>query len=310
MKKLICTVLTAIMIWTMGVPAVVQAETTPLETLAAMETMLYGYATKDGSMVTRLESLETDLFGQPQRGALLVRIERVRSYLDVGGLDGNPLRLKLAALEWMMYQKTSMDKPLFDRVKDLENGVYGAVQSGPLQARITELTGIIWGAKDVATKSTLIPKETLVKVRLLETVNSGENKANDTVPYEVVKDVIVDNKLIIPAGTKGTATVTSVTAAGRLGRDGKLEVEFGRVVALDGTKLDLNISERSAEENKSLHMAAGASMLGVILLAGNPIGLAGAFLVKGKDVSIEKDVEFFIEVEKSVNVNGLVISAD
>lgn len=309
-KRLLCTFLALVMVWTLVVPAVAKAQETPLETMAEMETIFYGFPVKEGSLITRLESLEQDLYGRPEKGALLVRIERIRGYLDTGGVDGSPLKLKLAAVEWMVYQKIQMDKPLLDRLKALEQAIYGEVQPGPIQGRVRELMGLVWGGEDVTIKTTSVPKETLVKIRLEKTLSSGDAKVNDPVPYVVVSDVVVDNKLIIPAGTKGVGSVVSVAPAARLGRDGKLQIDFGQVTAIDGTSVPLNVSERSTEENKSLQMAAGASMLGVILLAGNPIGLAGALLVKGKDVTIDKETEFYVEVEAPVKVNGLVLSTD
>ena len=53
----------------------------------------------------------------------------------------------------------------------------------------------------------------------------------------------------------------------------------------------------------SLEMAAGASMAGIVLLG--PVGLAGGYFVKGKDVEIPAGTEFFVEVARATRATGL-----
>ncbi|NLV91014.1 MAG: hypothetical protein GX030_01295 [Firmicutes bacterium] len=308
MKRILSLALTAVMVWTLAVPVGVSAQASPLQQLTELEKQLYGRPVEEGSIIERLGRLENDLFGRTERGALLVRLERLRSYVDATGINGNSLTVKLTALEWMMYQSVNSDKPLFDRIKELELGIFGSTNTGPVENRVQELTNIVWGGRDIATAVREVPSSTLVKIQLLAGVSSEKNKVNDQIPYEIIEDIIVDGTLVIPAGTKGTATVTEAREAGRLGRDGVLRLDFGRVTAIDGSRIRLVLSERASEENQSLYMAAGASMLGVVLLAGNPIGLAGALLVKGKDVSIDSNVEFYVEVATEAKVNGLVVS--
>lgn len=300
--------LALLMVWSVAVPTVGWAESSPLQSLAALERTLYGQEVQGGSLVARLEKIEQDLFGRVERGALLVRLEKINSFVDLGGIDGNSLKVKLAALEWMVYQDVRSEGPLLNRLKRLEEGVFGAAQTGPVRDRIKNLVQLLWAADDVRTESTLLDKETLVKIKLEETIDSGKNKVNDPVPFVVTQDVVIDGKLVILKGTKGVGTITEINPAGRLGRDGKLKVDFGTIEAVDGTPVRLNIADKSQKENQSLQLAAGASMVGVLLLAGNPIGLAGGLLVKGENIVIEKNVEFFIEVAKPVQVNAISIN--
>lgn len=305
MARVLALSLAVLMIWTVALPAVGFAESSPLQSLADLERMLYGQESQGGSLITRLERIEKDLFGRVERGALLVRIEKVRSFVDLGGIDGSSLKVKIAAVEWMVYQDVKSEESLVNRLKRLEEGVFGEPQTGPIRDRIKNLVQLIWAADDVKTVNTVVEKETLVKIKLEDRVDSSKNKVNDQVPFVVTQDVMIDGKLVITKGTRGVGTITEVNAAGRLGRDGKLKIDFGTIEAVDGTPIRLNIADKSLKENQSLQLAAGASMVGVVLLAGNPIGLAGGLLVKGDDITIEKDVEFFIEVSKPVQVNAI-----
>lgn len=305
MKRVLGLLLAVVMLWTAALPAVGFAESSPLQNIARLERMLYGQESTNGSLVSRLERIERDLFGRVERGALLVRMEKVNSFVDLGGLGGNSLKVKLTAVEWMLYQNVQADVPLLTRLNRLEEGIFGQVHSGPIRDRMKNLVQLIWAADDVSTEDTLVDKETLVKIKLEETVDSSKNKVNDSVPFVVTQDVMIDDKLVIAKGTKGVGRITEVNAAGRLGRDGKLVIDFGTIEAVDGTPIRLNIADKSQKENQSLQLAAGASMVGVVLLAGNPIGLAGGLLVKGDDVVIEKNIEFYVEVATPVHVTAI-----
>ncbi|NLY52774.1 MAG: hypothetical protein GX063_07680, partial [Firmicutes bacterium] len=85
--------------------------------------------------------------------------------------------------------------------------------------------------------------------------------------------------------------------------DGRLVVDFGTLSAIDGSPVALVMEEKATEKNKSLELAAGAGMAGAILLG--PIGLAGAWFVKGKDVVIPMGTEFYVEVMRDARVSGL-----
>lgn len=80
-------------------------------------------------------------------------------------------------------------------------------------------------------------------------------------------------------------------------------VDFGRLTTLDGTRVKLQVDETATEKNKSLELAAGASMAGILLL-GSPVGLVGGYFVRGKDVKIEANVPFFVETERATSVSG------
>ena len=87
------------------------------------------------------------------------------------------------------------------------------------------------------------------------------------------------------------------------GQDGRVVVDFGRLTTLDGTRVKLQVDETATEKNKSLELAAGASMAGILLL-GSPVGLVGGYFVRGKDVKIEANVPFFVETERATSVSG------
>ncbi|MBU4602100.1 hypothetical protein KKA86_03255, partial [bacterium] len=151
----------------------------------------------------------------------------------------------------------------------------------------------------------LIPAGTLVPIRFLSTLNSKNNKTGETFDFQISENIFLDNKLIIPANSKGVGEITKAKKATILSRPGKLEIEFKSVSTLDGTSLSLILGEEAEEENKRLYLAVGAGILGLIILS-SPVGLVFGALVPGKNVKIEEGSEIFLQVKEDITVITLV----
>ncbi|NMA62031.1 MAG: hypothetical protein GX956_09120 [Firmicutes bacterium] len=299
MKKALSLVLSMLMILTI-IPHVAFASATPLDSLVSVEVMLYGQ-TQEGSLIERIERIETDIYGETKQGAVLMRIDQVQTFLQSSeGSGGLQLRLNLA--EWGFSYTFNSEAPLIERLQGLETVLYGAPQPGNISTRAETLMMDIWGTTKLDTKKVTLPAQSLVKIALLKTIDSGKSQVGDVVDYKVVEDVVVEGRVVIPAGVVSQAKVTEVSSAGRLGKDGRMVVDFGRVASLDGTPVRLRVDERATQENKSLELAAGASMAGIVLLG--PVGLAGGYFIKGKDVKIEANTQFYVETERAVPLSG------
>lgn len=282
------------------IPSTLSANVTPLAYLEMVEELLYGQA-QEGALLERIEKVEIDIYGEPQEGAVVMRIDRVLTFLQDQDGDGG-LWLLLNLAEWGFSATLSGEKPMVERLRGLELVLYGVEQSGNISQRAEKLMMDVWGTTKLDVKRVNLPAQTLVKIALTKTIDSATAQVGDKVVYRITEDVMVDGRVVIPAGTTSVATVTEVTAAGRLGKDGRVLIDFGTVLALDGTAVRLKVDERATEKNRSLELAAGASMAGIILLG--PVGLVGGYFVKGKDVQIEANTQFYVETERAVPVLG------
>jgi len=219
-------------------------------------------------------------------------------------VGGASIKMKLNAVEWMIYQTITTNVPLTKRLDDLEKGLYGNARSGALVNRVNELVDLIWpGGEQLNVKQVEVPAATLVKIALLSDVNSADSKVGDPVPYRVTEDVKVGDYIVIPSGVTGQGEVTAVEKEGRFGKQGRVVIDFKTVTAMDGSRLPIQVGERATTENKALELAAGASIAGAILLG--PIGLISGYLVEGKPVQIPAGREFYVEVAQSSRVTGL-----
>lgn len=297
MKKSISVIVSLMLIFSF-VPMV--SATTPLASLVTVEELLYGQG-QAGSLLQRIEKIEVDIYGVVQEGAVLVRIDRMQSFLQSAQGDGG-LQLELNLAEWGFSATLTSDQPLVERLESLETVLYGEPQTGNIAKRSETIMFDIWGTTRLDMKKVTLPAQTLVRVSLAKTVDSGKAKVGDIINYRVVEDVMVDGRVVIPVGVNAQAKVTEVSSAGHLGKNGRVVVDFGRITSLDGTPILLKVDETATQQNKSLELAAGASMAGIVLLG--PIGLVGGYFVKGKDVVIEANTQFYVETDRDMAVSG------
>jgi hypothetical protein len=125
---------------------------------------------------------------------------------------------------------------------------------------------------------------TPIKLVLSETISSADTTVGQTVPFEVVEDVLVDGVVVVPKGGNAWATVTDAQPKRRLGRGGKLDLNIDKVRLVDGSKTLL-----SAVKNTKGGGHTGA-MTGAIVVTSLIVWPAAPFFLfmHGKDITIPK----------------------
>lgn len=287
----------------------------PIATLESVEGFVLGEVQQRSSLLARIELLETHLFGKPSSGPLIPRIERIQAAALSGDSSGASLRLRLNAAEWVIYQRLTEGQALLKRLEAMETELYGNPNEGPLAARVESLVGLIWPGGKLITDTVELSKETVVNIEILDSFGSAKSQAGQTVRFRVSEDVIYPknpNYITIPRGAVGTAVITKVERADRLGKDGQVVVDFQNIYALDGTPVKLAPGAKAVEGNRSVQTAVGASVAGMILLGPivGPLGLAGAYFVKGADVDVPAGSRWVVELDRPVKLTALVLSLD
>ena len=173
-------------------------------------------------------------------------------------------------------------------------------KGGGLQAVVDFGDGI---TETLPLEQTLVPANTLIKVALVDPVNTKNTKTGDTVRFKVASDVIVGGKLVFAKGEPGEGTVTKVQQARNFGRNAKLEIDFNKTKSIDGTDVDTFMGEEAKQEMKNLAMAAGASLAGMVILG--PIGIIGGAFVNGKNIDLPEGTEFFIQTKADTTLYGV-----
>jgi hypothetical protein len=126
---------------------------------------------------------------------------------------------------------------------------------------------------------------------------SIENSANSeatfgaVVNFHVIRDVTVNEKVVIKAGALATGTISEVSSSGALGKGGKVAVKLNSVQAVDGQSVYLSGSLDKEGENKVVLTV----ILGLICL---PL-----LLINGGDANIPAGTEIRAYVEQDYQIS-------
>ncbi len=279
------------------------SQATLLQDLSQVEITIYG-TTSEKPLVGRVEDLEKGLVGRTLPGTITDRAKQLKEFVISGTPEDPSLIFKINTSQWILEEKITSD-PLIIRVENLENVLFGKTSDDVLAMRAENIFSVCFKEGRPQVEDVLIPAGTLVPIRFLSTLNSKINKTGETFDFQISENVFLDNRLIIPANSKGIGEITKAKKATFLSRPGKLEIEFKSVSTLGGTYLSLILGEKAEEENKRLYLAVGAGILGLIILS-SPVGLIFGALVPGKNVKIEEGTEMFLQVKEDITVITLV----
>lgn len=163
-----------------------------------------------------------------------------------------------------------------------------------------------------------LPVGTRITLKLDAEINSKVSSVGDTFLATVTKPVKVRDAVLLPVGTVIEGRVEAVTRSGAGGQGGRLELVFetlktaNQVRRIEGLMVT-PLAERSSKTFAFLSVVGGVvagaalgaasnrssgALIGAAIGAGAGTGLA--LLRKGKEVKLQKDEEFEIEIKKEV----------
>lgn len=146
---------------------------------------------------------------------------------------------------------------------------------------------------DVRAQQTIeIQEGTVIKVRLLETLDSKTAKNGDIVTLETLDKIEIGGKKVIDFNARATGRVINSVSNKSMGRKGKLEISIDYVKAVDGTNVPLSYTMNQSGKDATVGVIAGAVLL-------SPLAL----VVKGKSAVILKGAEFNTYVARSTKID-------
>ena len=306
MKKLVTLVFSLLLC--LGLTATALAETTHVasEQLDAVETALYG-TQQNSSMMERMESLEDDIFGNPDPDRnILDRIQKVYDYVcGTNGGDGSFMQ-KLNAVD-SRFNSQITSGPAKTRIEDMETTIYGQVQSGTLDQRLDRLVATTYSGGQVPVREVVLPKDSLVKIEFTAPLSSKTAQAGDPVYFKVADNLYVNDVLVLSKGATGLAEVEKVVQPRSFGRDARIDVKFSYVFAADGSRVPVYIGKLAKQQAKTAAGAAGATIGGMVVLG--PIGAIGGAFVTGQSIVIPAGSATYVQVVADQTISGIVYQA-
>ena len=125
---------------------------------------------------------------------------------------------------------------------------------------------------------------TLIPLRMAETVSSDTHKGGARVPLVVSEDIVVDDRLVVPAGTLAEGEVIHAAKSGMFGKAGELSLT-SRVLILGERRIKL----------RSLYATAGQTRADLALGVGLVIPFA-PFFIRGKQVLVPAETDLIARI--------------
>ena len=225
-------------------------------------------------------------------------------YAEINTNSTKPsLMTKINAVEWAI-NKNVTSLPIKQRIENNEKFIEGNIKTGALMDRLNSLTEMAFPGGVVNTAETLIAQDTLIKIKIMTPLNSKTARVGDIVNYQVAEDVFIDGKLVFVTGAEGQGKVSKVKQAQNFGRDAELEIDFEHLTAVDGQKLATFLGDKAKEETKSMAIAAGATVAGLVVLG--PVGIVTGAFIKGEDVKVPEGALMYIQTKTENTVYAIV----
>ena len=294
-RKLMTLFLAAVLqVSVMATAFAADADMTIQGRLTAIENVLYG-SVQTGALLDRINRVEKDFDGaHPAAGVSMVsRVDSLYEALFDNTASPSVLT-QLNAIEWGITHQVSMDS-VQSRIATMEKTIQGSPKEGTFRSRIATLSGSAFGSATVPLSQVTVPANTLLKISLVTPVSTKNLKAGDVIQYKMAEDVMQNGLLLFGQGAPGEGVVTKVTPAKNFGRDAKIEIDFKHVRAFDGTEVETFLGEEAKKEMKSMAMAAGASVAGMVILG--PIGIVTGAFVNGNDIDLPAGTQMYIQTK-------------
>jgi hypothetical protein len=128
---------------------------------------------------------------------------------------------------------------------------------------------------------------TPVRMRINRTVSSSDAHVGDTIDFEVLEEVRVNNVLVVPKGGLAFATVTEAQAKRRMARGGKLDINIDYVRLVDDEKAALRAVKAVQGGGHTGAMTGGIVATSLVFWPAAPFFL----FMHGKDITIPKGTE-------------------
>ncbi len=137
-----------------------------------------------------------------------------------------------------------------------------------------------------------IPKDTILNMELETEITSKKAKVGDDVPLVTMENIIINDVVVIPKGSRVNAKVTKATGSGLFGRAGKLEFMIESVETINGVKIPLEyttIREAGSDDGAIAVVAA--------------VSIIGGLFMKGKNVTFPAGSKFAAKVVADTDLN-------
>lgn len=267
------------------------------ERIMKIERDTYGVE-QEGALLPRINQLEKDYSGKNLQEDMNTRIEALSSIIYENSAAPSIIS-KLNAMEWNLEHEVR-GGGVESRLEHLEQKILGEAATGTFIERVRELIIASFGSENIPMAEMQLPADTLIKVEIVDDVNTRTAQIGDTVRFRVIEDVIVGDSLVFAKGLYGYGEISSVTRATDWGRNGKVVVDFHTLNCIDGQEVKTYVGDESAAMMTENKMVMGGSLVGLDLSEE-----WNKDFVFGKNVEVPSESQLYIQTKFDTVVYAL-----
>ena len=141
---------------------------------------------------------------------------------------------------------------------------------------------------------------TMIMVELGEDVGTKTQKSGDTFALSLAEPVVVNGKVVLPAGTRGVGRVIEISKPGLGGKPGRI-VLAAKSVDYHGKHIGLQALQLSGAGKGKGAIASAAGLTGIAFA---PLGFA-ALAIKGGDVTFPAGTKATAKISNNVTLAAL-----
>ena len=154
-----------------------------------------------------------------------------------------------------------------------------------------------------------VPAGTPLEIEALHTVRSVDVRRNDLLSFRVLVPIKIDDVTVIEKDALVTGRVVEAKRGGRWGKAGKLSWIMTDVVAVDLSRVPVQVSKDTPDNRNRIRgishggeVAARAILLGALFPPGAVIGVVGGAFKRGGDAILPEGKRFVVYVQKDIDV--------
>ncbi|MFZ0430166.1 MAG: hypothetical protein WAO20_18755 [Acidobacteriota bacterium] len=186
----------------------------------------------------------------------------------------------------------------------------------------------------------VIPEGTEIRIRLLDSLATQRNEAGDPFRAETVGDVIIDNEVAVPSGSKIYGEVALVKRAGRIRGRSEITLKFREIELSEGHRFSFDATVVSIEEQRKEEVEDGegtikassgtggdvkkvgaatgiGALIGILTGGGAKVGAAigaiagtaGVLAIRGSDLVLPVETELVVRLDRDLTVRSGLLRA-
>jgi hypothetical protein len=149
-------------------------------------------------------------------------------------------------------------------------------------------------------QSIKLEEGTQIRLKLMQDISSATSQVGQTITFETLDSVKVDNVTVIAEGAQALGTIVEAQPKKSLGRGGKLNFRLEYVKAVDGSKIPIRATSVNQGNGKGVATGVAVGVSALVFFPAAPAFL----LIKGKDITVPRGqhLDAFIDGTKVIDI--------